>query len=125
MATGKYANVDEYANSLTDAARTKFAELRALMGRAAPGAREGISYGIAALQDDGYFVYFSGSKRHVSLYPAPTDVAEFEAAIAPYHSGKGTLRFPLDAPLPEELITRVVQYRREELRTRKRAKTRQ
>lgn len=119
--TRKFATVDEYADSLSGATRAKFDELRALVGKAAPGASEGISYNIAALRDDGYFIYFSGAKKHVSLYPAPTGVAEFEEAIAPYHSGKGTLQFSLKEPLPETLITRVVQYRREELRA-KRAK---
>jgi len=114
----KFTTVDEYAESLSGATRTKFDALRTLVNSAAPGATEGISYNIAALRDSGFFIYFSGAKKHVSLYPAPTGVAEFEKEIAPYHSGKGTLQFPLDKPLPEELITRVVRYRREELRAK-------
>ena len=117
----KFATIDDYAESLIGATRAKFDELRTLVQRAAPGATEGISYNIAALKDSGYFIYFSGAKKHVSLYPAPTGVADFAEAIAPYHTGKGTLQFALDKPLPEELITRVVQFRREELRAKQEA----
>jgi uncharacterized protein YdhG (YjbR/CyaY superfamily) len=114
----KFANVDEYAESLSGATRAKFDELRTVLAKAAPGATEGISYNIAALKDSGYFIYFSGAKKHVSVYPAPTGIAEFEEAIAPYHTGKGTLQFALDKPLPEELIARVAQYRRAELQAK-------
>ena len=108
--------VDEYFDTLPDATKPKFAELRALLNEAAPGAKEAISYNMCALKDDGDFIYFLGARKHVSLFTAPTDEPSFEADIAPYLSGKATLQFALDKALPVELITRVVQYRRQWLK---------
>jgi hypothetical protein len=59
-------------------------------------------------------LYFAAYKKHISLYPAPTGVAEFQEAVAVYGAGKGTLRFPLDQPLPFDLIRNVVQFRARE-----------
>lgn len=119
MPQTKFATVEEYLESLPEESRAKTEELRAILLAAFPNAKEGISYNIPALNDGGFFVYYSGYKKHVSLYPAPTGVPEFADAIAPYHSGKGTLQFPLKEPLPAELIVRVAQYRLDELKAKK------
>ncbi len=122
MAPQKFSTVDAYMESLNGETRTKTEQMRSILTNAFPGASEGISYNIPALSDGGFFVYFSGYKKHVSLYPAPTGVAEFEDAIAPYHTGKGTLQFPIKDPLPAELIVRVAQYHLDKLRADKAAK---
>ncbi|HKZ66036.1 MAG TPA: DUF1801 domain-containing protein, partial [Chitinophagaceae bacterium] len=80
-----------------------------------PDAEETISYAIPAFNlNKTYLVYFAGYKNHISLYPAPTGNETFEKEIAAYKSGKGTLQFPLDKPLPLSLITKIVKYRLKE-----------
>ena len=77
-----------------------------------PGTEERISYGIPTFSLDGrYVVYFSGWKRHVSVYPIPDTSADraLERELKPYMAGKGTLKFALDKPLPIELIQRVAR----------------
>ena len=77
------------------------------MRRGAPGTEERISYGIPTFALDGrYLIYFAGWKQHVSVYPIPETDDVLERAIAPYRTGKGTLRFPLDQPIPYDLIER-------------------
>ena len=92
--------------------------MRAAIRAAVPGTEERISYGIPTFTLDGqYVVYFSGWKRHVSVYPIPDADPDLARSIAPYQSGKGTLKFPLDEPMPLELITavaaRLLEQRRE------------
>lgn len=78
---------------------------------------EKISYGIPTFNLNGrYLVYIAGWKEHVSVYPAIGAVArEFKDELKPYRSGKGTLRFPLDQPLPKGLIRRIVKFRASEV----------
>jgi uncharacterized protein YdhG (YjbR/CyaY superfamily) len=72
---------------------------------AVPEAEEGISYQIPAFKVNGrYFIYFSGYKQHVSLYPAPSFDAFLKGRLAPYLSGKGTVKFPIDKPVPYHLV---------------------
>jgi len=106
MAT--FESVDAYIASFPPEVRAKLESVRSTMRDAAPGTEERISYGIPTFTLDGrYLVYFAGWKDHVSVYPVPGGSAELEAAIAPYQSGKGTLKFPLDQPLPLQVIGEV------------------
>lgn len=82
--------------------------MRAAIRAAVPGAEERISYGIPTFAIRGrYVVYFSGWKRHLSIYPIPHGSPELEREIEPYRAGKGTLEFPLDRAIPLPLIERV------------------
>jgi uncharacterized protein YdhG (YjbR/CyaY superfamily) len=84
--------------------------VRAVIKAAAPGATERISYGIPTFDLNGkYLVYFAGWKKHISVYPVPGGDAAFEAALGP--TSKGDVRFPLDQPLPADLIRRIVGFR--------------
>lgn len=75
-----------------------------------PDAKERISYQIAAFERNGKnIIHFAGWKKHVSLYPVPAGNEAFEHQIKPYVSDKGTVKFPLDEPLPLKLIERVVK----------------
>ncbi len=103
-----FSTVDEYIGSFPPDVQTVLEHVRAAIRGAAPGTEERISYGIPAFTlDDRYVVYFSGWKRHVAVYPIPAADPELERDIAPYRAGKGTLRFPLDRPMPLELIGRI------------------
>jgi uncharacterized protein YdhG (YjbR/CyaY superfamily) len=106
------ATIDEYIAAFPDDVRAILEQVRATIRAAAPGAQETISYQIPTFKLGAkYLIYFAGYKRHISLYPAPIGIAEFEAAVSSYGAGKGTLKFPLDKPIPYDLIARVVEYR--------------
>ncbi|WP_176451672.1 DUF1801 domain-containing protein [Enemella dayhoffiae] len=106
----KPTTVGEYLASVPEQARPALGELRSLVRGVLPGAEETLSYGVLGYRTAPKKrapVHVSGWKDHVALYPVPADEA-LAAAVAPYRRGKGTLWFPLDEPLPAELITRVV-----------------
>jgi uncharacterized protein YdhG (YjbR/CyaY superfamily) len=100
--------VDAYLASFTEDTRVALESVRAALRSALPEAEEAISYAIPALKVDGRpVIYFAGAKKHIGVYPAPAGDASFEEAIGPHRSGRGTLRFPLNTPLPLDLIERV------------------
>ena len=102
-----------YLATLPPDARTAVGRIRALIRAAAPTAIESRSYGILGYKVAGRaFVYCGGFKRHVALYPVtPAMRREHADAIAPFQASKGTLRFPLDKPLPVALIKRLLKTR--------------
>jgi uncharacterized protein YdhG (YjbR/CyaY superfamily) len=105
-----YATVDEYIAAFPPDVQRTLTEVREAIRAAAPGTEERISYGIPTFTLAGrYVVYFSGWKRHVSVYPIPDVEGHPDLAkrIAAYQSGKGTLKFPLDEPMPLDLISAV------------------
>jgi len=105
----KFASVEDYVESLAPEVRTALEEVRATIREAAPGGDEVITYNIPTLRRDGRpVVHFAGWKGHVSLYPMPDGDADLVRDLAPYSSGKGTLKFPLADPMPLELVRRVV-----------------
>jgi len=102
------ATIDDYIGAFPADVRTILQEVRARLRSAVPTADEGISYGIPVFTLDGrYLVYFAGWKLHISVYPLPEGDAALDEAMAPYVAGKGTLKFPLDEPIPYDLIERV------------------
>lgn len=107
-----YKTVDEYLATFPDATKKALEEIRATIRAAAPDAREKISYQIAGFELNGKnLIYFAGWKNHVSIYPIPSGNDEFNQEIAQYADGKGTLKFPLNKPLPLELVRKVVEAR--------------
>ncbi|RMI30048.1 iron chaperone [Nocardia stercoris] len=102
------ATVDAYIAGFPPAVRDRLTEIREVIHRAIPAATEAISYKIPVFRLDGRnVVFFAGWKDHLSVYPVPEGDAEFEAAVAPYRSGRGTLKFPLDRPVPYDLVAGV------------------
>ena len=93
--------------------RTMLSRIRATIRRAAPRATESITYRIPTYKLDGrVLIYFAGFKSHIGLYPVTADVkAKFKEELAGYKGGKGTVRFPLDEPVPFGLITRIVKFK--------------
>jgi uncharacterized protein YdhG (YjbR/CyaY superfamily) len=107
-----FATVDEYIASFPAEVQRTLEEVRAAIRAAVPGTEERISYGIPTFALDGrYVVYFSGWKRHVSVYPIPDAANDkaFDRELARYRAGKGTLKFALDEPMPIDLIQRVAR----------------
>ncbi|MEU2254336.1 DUF1801 domain-containing protein [Nocardia xishanensis] len=106
---GHPATIDAYISGFPEGVRAALTELRKTIHTALPGAVESISYDIPTFKLHGRnVVHFAGWKEHVSLYPIPEGDMAFERAIEPYRAGKGTLRFPLGAPIPHDLVAQVV-----------------
>ncbi len=108
----KPADIDGYIAGFPEEIRVILNKLRETIRKAAPGAREGINYGIPAYRLNGKeVVYFAAFKNHIGIYPAPRGVEEFQKELAEYKGGKGTVQFPHVKPLPLRLISRIVKYR--------------
>lgn len=104
--------IDAYIAAFPAEVQAFLQQIRQVIHDTIPGLGETISYGMPTFTLNGrYLVYFGAYKKHIGLYPAPTGVAEFQEAVALYGGGKGTLKFPLDKPMPFDLIRRVVQFR--------------
>ena len=107
MSVAKFETVDAYLGSFPEEVRPILEQVRATIRAAVPGAEETISYDIPTFKLDGRaVVYFAGWKHHVSVYPIPEADDALEREIAPFRAAKGTLKFPLDRPIPYELIGR-------------------
>src|SRR6267378_5404459 len=86
-------------------------KIRSTIHRAAPAAKETISYQIPAFTLNGTLVYFAAFKKHIGFYPPVKGDASLEKAVSKYAGEKGNLRFPLDQPIPYRLISRIVKLR--------------
>jgi uncharacterized protein YdhG (YjbR/CyaY superfamily) len=108
-------DMDEYIAGFPEQTQKILQKIRATVKKAVPEAEETISYKMPTFNLRGhYLVYFAAYKKHVGFYPAPIGNEEFKEKIAPYMSGKGTLQFPLDQPIPYKLITKIVKFRARE-----------
>lgn len=104
----KFASVDEYIGSFPADVQAVLEQIRQRIRGALPAAQETIRYDIPTFQINGRnVVHFAGWKQHVSVYPVPAGDLALQQQIEPYLAGKGTLKFPLDQPIPYDLIERV------------------
>jgi uncharacterized protein YdhG (YjbR/CyaY superfamily) len=109
-------NIDEYISLFPADVQKVLKKIRATIRKAAPKAVESISYQIPTYKVDGKaLIYFAGFAKHVSVYPAPREAEEFKNELAGYKGGKGTVQFPLDKPIPYELITCIVKFKLDKL----------
>src|SRR5262245_47461770 len=107
--------IDEYTAKFPPETRRALEEVRALIRETAPAATESISYAVPTFDLNGkHLVHFAGFAKHIGFYPTPSGIAAFKEEIAGYKSARGSVQFPLDQPLPKELIRRMVQFRVEE-----------
>ena len=116
MATRSTAtSIDEYIAEFPPKTREKLQEIRALIRTTAPDATESIAYAIPTFDLNGrHLVHFAAFQKHIGLYPTPSGMVAFSKELEPYKSGKGSAQFPLDQPLPIDLIRRIVEFRVEE-----------
>ena len=106
-----FRSVDEYIATFPPETRSLLETIRAAIRAAAPDAKEIISYGMPAYAQHGNLVYFAAAKRHIGLYPTSSAMQAFEADFAGYVHSKGAVHFPLDQPLPLDLVTKIVEFR--------------
>jgi len=107
-----FSSIDEYIATFPKDVQKILEELRGTIKAAAPNAEEKISYQMPTFTLNGkYLVYFAGWKTHIAFYGAPRGNAEFKEDLSIYETGQGTLKFPLDKPMPLDLITKIVKFR--------------
>src|SRR5262245_46251525 len=100
--------IDEYIASFRTETQTKPEKLRVNIKKAAPKAEEAIKYMMPTFTLNGNLVHFAAFKNHIGFYPAPKGIEAFKDELAAYELSKGTIRFPLDKPVPYALIGKIV-----------------
>lgn len=105
------ATVDEYLAGFPAEHAARLREIRALCLAAAPEAEEALKWGAPAYVDGTILFQFAGYRSHTNLALTPSTREAFDGEFGDYETGKGTLKLPYDAPLPEELIRRLLEYR--------------
>ena len=118
----KVENIDDYISDFPGETQKYLNEMRELIRKLAPDSVESISYAIPTFSLNGkYLVYFAGFKNHIGLYPTPVGMEAFKEELSNYKTGKGSVQFPLNKPLPVALITKIVKYQIEqnEIKTKK------
>jgi uncharacterized protein YdhG (YjbR/CyaY superfamily) len=104
-------NIDEYIAAFPEDVRKILEKIKLTIRKAAPDAEEAIKYQIPTFTLKGNLVHFAAYKNHIGVYPAPSGINEFKKELSVYERGKGTLRFPLDKPIPFKLIGKIVKFR--------------
>jgi len=103
--------VDEYIASFPENVKSILQELRQVIRDAAPEAQEVISYQMPAFKLNGILVWFAAFKNHVGFFPKMSAIEAFKKELSSYEVSKGTIRFPLDKPIPFDLVRKIVKYR--------------
>jgi uncharacterized protein YdhG (YjbR/CyaY superfamily) len=104
-------NIDEYISSFPMDVQEILEKVRATIKKAAPEAKETIKYRMPTFTLNGNLVYFAGFKNHIGFYPVPSGIEQFKEELSVYKQGKGSVQFPLDKPMPLDLIRRIVEFR--------------
>lgn len=105
------SQIDEYILQFPPDIQEKLRKLRKVIKEAAPDAEEKISYQMPTFALHGNLVHFAAFKNHIGFFPTPSGVEAFRDELSGYKTSKGTIQFPLDKPLPYELISRIVKFR--------------
>ncbi len=113
-------DVDDYVAGFDPHVRDALRSIREAIREIVPEAREGLAYGIPTFTQGRHLVHFGAFKTHIGFYPTPSGLERFDTELARYARGKGSARFPLDEPMPLDLVRDIVRYRvQEEAKTPK------
>lgn len=108
---GGYSSIDEYIAMFPKDTQKILEELRATIRAAVPDAKEKISYQMPTFDLKGNLVHFAAHKNHIGFYPQPSGIQAFKKELSIYKGAKGSVQFPIDEPLPLELISKIVKFR--------------
>lgn len=117
-------NIDEYVAGFSPDIQEILQNIREIIRRAAPEAEEAMAYGIPTFRLNGNLVHFAAFKKHIGFYPTPSGIEQFSAELSAYANAKGSVQFPLDQPIPYDLIERITAYRVQENQAKAKAKSR-
>jgi len=107
-------SIDQYIRGFPEEIRALLEEVRITIRKAAPGATETIKYAMPTFVLNGNLVHFAAFKNHIGFYPVPSGIDAFKKELSVYKGAKGSVQFPLDKPLPLDLITKIVNFRVQE-----------
>ena len=107
----KITSSDKYIEGFPKEVQKLLLQLRTTVRNAAPDAEESIKYGIITYVLNGNLVHFGGFKKHIGFYPSPSGIKAFEEELSVYKNSIGAVQFPLDKPLPLNLISQIVKFR--------------
>ena len=107
----KPENIDEYISGFPEDTRIILEKMRATIRSAAPEAEETISYRMPAFKQNGILVFFAAWEKHIGFYPTATPIPAFKKELAPYKISKGAIQFPIDKPIPVDLVKRIVAFK--------------
>lgn len=111
MTTTKYKDIDDYIAAFPEDTQKILEQIRTTIKEAAPDAEESIKYAMPTFMLKGNLLYFAAYKNHIGFYAAPTTNEAFKDEIAVYKTGKGSIQFPIDQPMPLNLIIKIVKFR--------------
>jgi len=113
MITGKkqFKTIDEYIRTFPEEVQNILKKMRKTMQEAAPEAKEAISYKIPTFTLNGNLVHFAAYKNHIGFYPTSSGIEAFKEELSPYKSAKGSVQFPIDKPVPYDLVREIVLFR--------------
>lgn len=111
MEIKKPENIDQYIKGFPTDIQEILEKVRITIQNAAPNAKEKISYAMPAFEQNGILVYFAAFKNHIGLYALPSGHQAFKEELSLYKTGKGSVQFPFDQPIPYDLISQIVQFR--------------
>lgn len=106
-----FSTIDEYIAQFPQDIQRILQELRVTIRAAAPDASEKISYQMPTFFLNGNLVHFAAQRKHIGFYPVPSGIAAFQQELTAYKSSKGAVQFPIDQPLPLDLVRRIVEFR--------------
>ena len=107
----EYRTIDEYIATFPKDIQTILEKLRQAIRESAPNAKEAISYQMPAFKLNGNLVYFAAFKNHIGFFPTSSAIEAFKEKLSPYELSKGTVRFPINEPIPFDLIKEMVKFR--------------
>lgn len=113
MIAGKkqFKTIDEYIKAFPEDVQSILKKMRKTIQEAAPEAQEAISYQIPTFKLNGNLVHFAAYKNHIGFYPTSSGIEAFKDELSPYKSAKGSVQFPIDRPVPYDLVKKIVFFR--------------
>jgi uncharacterized protein YdhG (YjbR/CyaY superfamily) len=116
MAKRKATTIDEYINSAPEEAQVRLNEMRAILKQVAPTAKETIKWGTPVFEENRILFAYAAFKSHLNFMPTPSAMKPFEKELMKFTTGKGSIQFPYDKPLPKGLIKKIATYRAKDVR---------
>jgi len=118
----KFKTVDEYISTFPASAKKILQEIRKTIHEAAPQAEDVISYNMPASKFKGVLVYYAAYEKHIGFYPTASGIEVFKKQLGGYKFSKGAIQFPIEQPMPFDLIKKIVKFRVKEVQEKEKAK---
>ncbi|MFX1479425.1 MAG: iron chaperone [Promethearchaeota archaeon] len=111
MSKTKTQTIDDYISKFPENIQEILIKLRKIISKTAPEVKEAMSYQIPTFKLNGNLVHFAAYKNHIGFYPTPSAIEAFKDELSPYEISKGSIRFPLNKPIPYDLVKKIVEFR--------------